>query len=186
MKHFAIPIIAAILACTLYVTSPNPYPNEINGMKIYGQYLKPLIPRKSDTAQVVQVLGSDERLELKDWKILALYYCAEDILTCSQGSRNDLLDTLEVTPKHRISLHRFKFPTVFSRSIGSVSEINVICDIYADEFGLEYWVVSEDFPVSEDSPSHRKGDLLMIRYGPRRATVQGRVQNQQSEDAGHD
>jgi hypothetical protein len=70
-----------------------------------------------------------------------------------------------------VSLQRFKFPAVFSRSYGGVSEINVTCDIYADEFGLEYWIVSKDFP------QHRKGDLLMIHYGPRRATDQGRVQH---------
>jgi len=171
VRHFAIPIVAALLACSLYATSHNPYPNEIKGLELYDLYLKPLIPGKSDTAQAVQVLGKNGNLKLKDWEIRALYSCAEDFLTCSQGPRNDLLATIEVTPKHRVSLRRFKFPTVFSHSDGSVSEINVTCDVYADEFGLEYWVVSEDFP------SHSKGDLLMIRYGPKRATVKGRVQN---------
>ena len=170
MKQFAIPIVAALLACSLYATSPNPYPNEINGLKLYDRYLKPLTPGKSDTAQVVQLLGKNEILELKDWRIRALYSCAEDVLTCSEGPRNDILARIEVTPKHRVSLKRFKFPVVFSRSTGGVSEINVTCDIYGDEFGLEYWVLSEDFP------SYRKGDLLMIRYGPRGATVQSRVQ----------
>jgi hypothetical protein len=170
VKHFAILIAGTLLACSLYATSPNPYPNEINGLKFYEQYLNPLTPHKSDTAQVVQVLGSNQGLELKDWRIRALYSCAEDFLTCSHGPRNDLLDTIEVTPRHRVSLRRFKFPALFSRGSGGVSEINVTCDIYADEFGLEYWIVSQDFP------SHRKGDLLMIHYGPRRATDQGQVQ----------
>jgi hypothetical protein len=170
VKQFAILIIGTPLACSLYATAPNPYPNEINGLKFYEQYLNPLTPHKSDNAQVVQVFGSGHGLELKDWRIRGLYSCAEDFLTCTHGPRNDLLDFIEVTPRHRVSLERFKFPTVFSRSVGAVSEINVTCDIYADEFGLEYWIVSHDFP------SHRKGDLLWIHYGLRRTTDQGRVQ----------
>lgn len=85
MKHFAILITGMLLACSPYATSPNPYPNEINGLKFCEQYLNPLTPHESDTAQVVQVLGSDQGLELKDWRILALYSCAKDFLTCSHG-----------------------------------------------------------------------------------------------------
>lgn len=169
MKHLAILFAGTVLASSFYATSPNPYPNEIKSLKFYEQYLAPLAPQKSDTAQVIQVLGSDQGLELKDWRIRALYSCTEDFLTCSHGPRNDLLAAIEVMPRHRVSLRRFKFPTVFSRSFGEVSEINVTCDIYTDEFGLEYWIVSKDFPP------HRKGDLLMIQYRPRRTTNQDRV-----------
>lgn len=91
MKHFAILIIAMLFACSLYCTPPNPYPNEIEGLKFYERYLNPLTPHKSDNAQVVQVFGSDQGLELKDWRIVALYSCPEDFLTCSHGPRNDLL-----------------------------------------------------------------------------------------------
>jgi hypothetical protein len=171
VKHFAILIIGTLLAFRLYGASPNPYPNEINGLKFYEQYLNPLTPHKSDAAQVVQALGSDQGRELKDWRISARYACAEDSPTCSHGSRNRLLDIIEVTPRNRVSLQRFKFPAVFSRISGSVSEINVTCDVYADDFGLEYWIASRDFPPL------RKGDLLMIHYGSRRATDQGRVQH---------
>ena len=171
MKYFGILIIGTLLGFGLYGASPNPYPNEINGLKFYQQFLKPLTPRKSDKAQVVQVLGSDHGLELKDWRINALYSCAEDSLTCSHGPRNDLLDTIVVTPRNRVSLQSFNFPVAFSHSYGDVSEINITCDVYADDFGLEYWIASRDFP------SHSKGDLLMIHYSSRRATDHGRVQH---------
>lgn len=89
-----------------------------------------------------------------------------DFLTCSHGPRNDPLSIIEIRPKHRVSLRHLNFPAAFSHSYGSVSEINVTCDINTDDFGLEYWVLSRDFP------SYRKGDLLMIRYGPSRAAGQ--------------
>ena len=82
---------------------------------------------------------------------------------CAEVVRQSTTDTIVVTPRNRVSLQRFKFPAVFSHSYGSVSEINVTCDVYVDDFGLEYWIASRDFP------SHRKGDLLMIHYGSRRA-----------------
>ena len=47
MKHFAILITGMLLACSPDATSPNPYPNEINGLKFYEQYLNPLTPRES-------------------------------------------------------------------------------------------------------------------------------------------
>jgi hypothetical protein len=104
---------------------------------------------------------------LKDWRIVPLYSCAEDVVTCSHGARNDRLAFIEVTPLHRVSLRRFKFPSAFSRSSGGVSEINVTCDVYTDDFGLQYWIVSRDFPT------YRKGDLLGIRYGaPRGAKAE--------------
>ena len=171
MKHFVVLPTALVLAASLCSAPLNPYPNEINGLNFYARYLAPLLPYKSDHKQVVQVLGSDERLELKDWRIGVLYSCAEDFLTCSHGPRSDPLDTIVVTPRHRVSLRRFTFPAAFSHGYGSVSEINVTCDVYTDEFGLEYWVISRDFPL------HKKGDLLEIHYGPRRAADKSGVQN---------
>ena len=88
-----------------------------------------------------------------------LYSCTEDFISCSHGPRNDPLDTIVITPKHRVSLRHLNFPMAFSHSQGGVSEINVTCDIYTDKFGLQYWVVSGHFP------SRKKGDLLMIEYG---------------------
>lgn len=149
-----------LLAVDLNAATTNPYPNEIKGYSFYAQYLAPLRPHQSDAKQVVQVLGSDQGLELKNWTVSALYSYSEDFITCSHGPRNDPLDAIVIRPKHRVSLRRLKFPPAFSHSYGGVSEINVICDVYTDRFGLEYWVVSGDFPP------YKKGDLLQIKYGP--------------------
>ena len=140
----------------------NPYPHELQGLKLYARYLAPLIPLQSDRMKVVQVLGSNEDIDLKNWKVTVLYSCKDDPLACTHGPRNDLVGAIEMVPKHRVSFRQIKMPLVFSRSVGGVSEINVACDIYSDDFGLEYWV------VSGNSPSHKNGDLLMIRYGPTR------------------
>jgi len=148
------------LAVGLNAATTNPYPNEIKGFSFYTLYLAPLRPSQSDAKQVAQVLGPSQFLDLENWRVVALYSCKEDSTTCSHGPRDDLLDTIVVTPKHRVSLRSLKFPPAFSHSQGGVSEINVTCDIYTDKFGLQYWVVSGDFP------SHKKGDLLRIEYGP--------------------
>jgi hypothetical protein len=160
-KRIAILIVGILTLPTLLAQEANPYPNELNGLKFYAQYLAPLRPLQSDTKQVEMVLGSDQRLESKDWTIGAYFSCTEDFLTCSHGPRSDLLEIIEITPKHRHSMLHVSFPAPFSVSYGSVSEINVPCRIYSDAFGLEYWV------VSKAQAQYKKGDLLMIRYGPR-------------------
>jgi hypothetical protein len=159
-KRIAILSVELLISFDLVAATPKPYPNELNGMRFYACYLAPLCPLRSDTKQVEQVLGSDQRLQSKDWKIAVLYSCKEDALTCSHGPRNDPLDTIVITPNHRVSMSHVKFPPAFAVSYGGVSEINVTCAIFSDAFGLEYWVVSSDFG------SYKKGDLLMIRYGP--------------------
>jgi hypothetical protein len=53
-----------------------------------------------------------------------------------------------------------KFPAAFKHNLGTVSEINVICDVYSDKYGLQYWV------LAEDSAEGKKGYLLQIVYGP--------------------
>ena len=164
MRKFVVCIFAGILIVSgIYAATPEPYPNEIKGLKFYARYLAPLRPGQSNTKQIIQVLGSDQGRDLKDWKIGVYFSCTEDFITCSHGPRNDPLGIIEITPKHRVSLRHFNFPAAFSHSYGGVSEINVTCDIYTDDSGLEYWVLSGNFP------SYRKGDLLMIRYGPSRA-----------------
>jgi hypothetical protein len=153
-------LLIIFIAADLCAATPNPYPNELKGMKFYERYLAPLRPGQSDTKQIIQVLGSDQGRDLKDWKIGVYFSCTEDFTTCSHGPRNDPLGFIEITPKRRVSLQHFIFSTAFSHSYGGVSEINVTCDVYTDNSGLEYWVLSGNFP------SYRKGDLLMIRYGP--------------------
>ena len=158
MKLSAILVGAALFASSTFAPR-NPYPNEIRGLKLYERYLQPLTPRKSDAAQVHKVLGSDGTLQLKDWRVVALYSYDEGDLICSHAGCADRLASVEVTPTHRVSLRGFKFPTTFSRSWGSISEINVACNVYSDDFGLEYWV------VSKSDRTYLMGDLLMIRYG---------------------
>lgn len=158
-KRVAILFIGIPISVALSQTPINPYPNELDGMQFYAQYLSPLQPLQSDEKQVVKVLGTDEGPELKDWRIQIYFSCKEGYPACSHGTQNDLLYSIEVTPKHRVSLRNAKFPAAFSRSYGSKSEINVACDIYKDAFGLEYWV------ISKRSRSHHKGDLLTIVYG---------------------
>jgi hypothetical protein len=159
MKSFFLTAVI-LIAADLHAAVTNPYPNEIKGLEFYERYLTPLRPLVSDSNQVIQVLGSDGRLELKDWRLMALYSCTQDFTTCSHGPRNDAFYAVEITPKRRVSLRHLKFPAAFSHSYGGVSEINVTCDVYTDQYGLQYWIVSSDFP------SHKKGDLLWIQYGP--------------------
>jgi hypothetical protein len=171
LNRVAVLLVGMLVVTDLYAASHNLYPNEIKGLRFYARYLAPLRPHQSNSQQVVRVLGLDQKLDLKDWRIDVQYSCYADLLTCSHGPRNDPLDTIVITPKHKVSLRHFKFPLTFSHSYGSVSEINVTCDIYADQFGLQYWVVSGDFP------SFKKGDLLKIEYGPRRPIDEPGVQN---------
>lgn len=167
LKRIAVLLAGILFVNDLLAATPNPYPNEVKGLRFYTQYLSPLKPLQSNTEQVEQVLGSDHLMELKDWRIGAYYSCGdEDFLTCSHRVGNQLLNFIEITPKHTVSMLHVKFPTTFSISYGGVSEINVTCKIYEDKFGLQYWVVSSDFP------SHKNGELLMIRYGPNRAAEQ--------------
>jgi hypothetical protein len=158
LKHFIL-IAGMLLASDLNVATDNPYPNEIKGFKFYARYLAPLRPLQSDEKQVVQVLGSDHGLDLKNWRVGVLYSCSEDFISCSHGPRNGPLDTIVITPKRRVSLQHLRFPETFSHSYGGVSEINVTCDVYTDKFGLQYWVVSGDFPP------RKIGDFLWIKYG---------------------
>ncbi|HKF50368.1 MAG TPA: hypothetical protein VKB38_23600 [Terracidiphilus sp.] len=160
LKPIVVLLAGFLIATDLLAATPNPYPNELKGLKFYARYLSPLRPLQSNQMEVEQVLGSKQGKELKDWKVVPLYSCKEDFLTCSHGPGNDPLDTIEITPKHRVSLRHVKFPKAFTVSYGSVSEINVACVTYTDAFGLQYWVVSGDFT------SHKSGDLLMIEYGP--------------------
>jgi hypothetical protein len=160
LKRVAVLIVGIIGATFAGAAAPNLYPNEIAGLKFYAGYLAPLRPMDSDVKAVVQVLGSDQGRDMKDWRIRALFSCTGD---CPPGSQHGPLASIVIAPKRRVSFKRIKLPAIFSHEYGSVSEINVSCDIYSDNFGLAYWV------VSGNSRSYKKGDLLWIEYGPARA-----------------
>ena len=105
-----------LAAANSAAVTKNPYPKELQGLKLYARYLGPLVPLQSNGMQVRQVLGLNEDLDSENW--------------------NDLVSTIVMLPKHRVSFRQLKMPPMFSRSVGGVSQINVACDIYSDDFGL--------------------------------------------------
>jgi hypothetical protein len=157
VNRVAILFLAGLISIVGHATPADPYPNEIGNLKFYDHYLSPLLPGRSDAKQVIQVLGSNQGKELEEWRIGVLYSCDGDPIPCSHDANR--LYEIQVTPTHRVSLSHQRFPSSFIHGYGAVSEINVTCDVYTDSFGLEYWVVSNNFP------SYRKGDLLRILYG---------------------
>jgi hypothetical protein len=159
VNRIAVVLLVALISFDLHASTPNPYPNEIGNLKFYVRHLTPLRPGHSDSKDVIQLFGSNQELQLNGWKIGVLYSCDDDPIVCSHGPRNDHLYQIVVTPKHRVSLRHSRFSSVFSHSFGTISEINVTCDVYKDSFGLEYWVVSRNYP------SYKEGDLLQVLYG---------------------
>ena len=81
------------------------------------------------------------------------------------------------------------FPAVFTRSSGGISEVNVICDVYSDSFGLQYWLYAEDSAGGKKATSWKSymdppdvlsdKPLARLRPGPRprqeRAAVNSRL-----------
>lgn len=128
------------------------YPNELHGFKFYTKYLSPLRPYASEIAAVVQVLGSDQGKTVDGWRLWPLY-------VGDAGPTKGRLAQVHVIPQKRVSMRRVKFPAAFSHSVGGISEINVLCDVYSDNDGLQYWL------YAEDSAFAKKGDLMHIVYG---------------------
>jgi len=142
--------------------SLTPYPNELPGFKFYTKYLDPLRPYVSNRRLVVRVLGSSQGIELGRWRILP-FFLGEGSNVNGHAWAEDVtgrLASIDIKPKERVSMLGVRFPAAFAHNLGSVSEINVSCDVYSDSFGLEYWV------YAEDSPAGKKGDLMRIVYGP--------------------
>jgi hypothetical protein len=156
-------LVFVVLATTFVATaSPNAYRHELAHFKFYAQYLSPLRPYISDLDSVTRVLGSDHSRELADWRIQALFVGKRNTVDGRPWSRDitGRLASIVVRPKKQVSMLNVKFPPTFIHSFASVSEINVSCDVYGDDSGLEYWIIGEDSAVS------KKGDLMQIEYGP--------------------
>jgi len=158
-------LILCCLALIATLTAPaagtgelSSYPNELPNLKFYDRYLKPLRPYISDKAAVVRILGSDQGKELDTWRIRP-FFVAQDERSTVQPDLVGRLAEIEITPKHRLSMFGMNFPKAFVYGGGSVSEINVSCDVYSDSSGLQYWILSENSKVG------KKGDLLRIVYG---------------------
>lgn len=135
-----------------HATSRNIYPHELPGFKLYLKYLSPLRPRISDEAEVIRVLASEQGKTVGGWRIWPLY-------VGDAGSAKGRLAEIQVIPQQPVSMRAVNFPPTFTYSAGTVSEINVNCDVYADNDGLQYWVYAEDSAVG------KKGDLMHIVYG---------------------
>jgi hypothetical protein len=176
MKHIKLPrigwqelIFAVVLVIVRALASAQStaqmlYPNELANFKFYDQHLSPLRPYISEKAAVVQAFGSDQGREFPGWRVL-VSFVGDYKLTTVNGhlwaqNISGRLASLEIIPSKRMSMRRVKFPPAFSHSYGFVSEMNVSCDVYSDDSGLEYWIYSENSRV------HKKGDLMCIVYGP--------------------
>jgi hypothetical protein len=142
-------LLASLTVC--YATSrPNPYPNELSRLKFYSKYLYPLIPGQSVRSDVVKVLGTDEPVELDQWRIVPEYTFP---MTPSHGQFPIIrLSGILITPKARVSMAGVKFPPAFTRRNGDISDASGgPFDVYVDRFGLAYWV-------------QKGGDLYQIEY----------------------
>jgi hypothetical protein len=161
---FLVFLLLAIQASAIATLSGNPYPNELPGFKFYGKHLAPLRPYVSDRTLVVHVLGSDQGIELSLWRIRPYFVGERSTVNGHPLAHNvtGRLASVSIKPKQRVSMLGVKFPAAFTHSFGGVAEINVECDIYRDNFGLEYWI------YAEDSAAGKKGDLMEIVYGPSR------------------
>jgi hypothetical protein len=149
-------------APTRAARNPNLYPNELPRFKFYVKYLAPLRPYVSELALVVRVFGSDQGISLAEWRMTP-YFLGKESTVNGHPWVTDLtgrLADIGVLPTKRVSLLGVEFPAVFTYSSGGVSEINVTCDVYTDDFGLQYWLYAEDSDVA------KKGDLMRIVYGP--------------------
>jgi hypothetical protein len=163
---FAVAVSVLLLSTATHaqVSTANPYPNEFKQFKFYNRYLAPLRPYVSEKGEVVQHLGSDQGANVTGWRI-AVYWVGDYKSNTVNGRlwKKDItgkLASLELIPTKPISMRNVRFPAAFSHSFGEVSEINVSCDVYTDQFGLQYWVYSEDSKVA------REGDLMKVVYGP--------------------
>jgi hypothetical protein len=136
------------------------YPNELEQLRVYAQYLEPLIPGTSTSSEVKQVLTVTHDRWDAEWRISPSFSCVADAKTCSHGgATSETLFMIELHPLHRVPMGGVRFSNAFKKIYGSVSEINIQCDVYGDQTGLQYWI------VAKDSSYGKKGDLYQIVYG---------------------
>jgi len=161
-RLLSIPILIGLIATTRGTTPSNPYPHELAHFRFYAKYLSPLKPFISDLDSVIRVLGSDTGRELAHWRIQPLFVGEGNTVDGHPWAKDitGRLASIVVRPKKRVSMSNAKFPPQFTHTLGGVSGINVSCDVYNDQSGLQYWIYAEDSAVG------KKGDLMEIRYGP--------------------
>ena len=93
-------------------------------------------------SSVVRVSGSDQGRELDKWQIRPYWAGDGKKLDCGAGVSWPMNGSRD--EPQSASLLRAKFSSVFTQSVGSVSEMNVSCDTYRDKCDTQYWIVSED------------------------------------------
>jgi hypothetical protein len=149
--------VLALLGITVFAsatpTAPNPYPNELQGFRLYAKFLAPLRPGVSSEDAVRQVLGTTSAVKRNGWTIQPFYTAiGGPVSNPTLGPVSDF----ELTPDAIIPFASVKFPPAFTHCHIGVSEVNLIFDVYEDRFGLAYWLHPED---------HR---LVTIVYGRKR------------------
>ena len=159
---FLMVVLAAIPISAKTPSSRNPYPNELRQFRFYVKHLAPLRPYISDRTAVVRVFGSSQGAEFGTWSFWP-HFVGDGNTIGGHPWAHDItgrLASIVIIPKVRVSMLGVKFPSTFTHGLGSMSEINVSCDVYSDSFGLQYWL------YAEDSGTQKKGDLMRIEYGP--------------------
>jgi hypothetical protein len=134
-------------------TTETPYPNELQGFKLYRKFLAPLRPGSSVEEAVRQVLGDTTAVKRNGWTIQPFYTTMGDPVS---NSTLGPLSHLELVPDALIPFGAVHFPPAFKHCHVMVSEVNVIFDVYGDRFGLEYWLHPQDH------------HLIRIVYGSKR------------------
>ncbi len=132
-----------------------PYPNELGGFKFYSKYLAPLLPGVSDARNARCLL---DRVRILGWKVGATYSYK------SGAGYNPTLGPLyqiALRPDGIIPMHSGSFPSAFKQHQTCLSELNICFEVYADRFGLEYWL------HQADSKWGSTGDLYRVVYGPK-------------------
>ena len=148
------------------IEPPTPrYPNELDGLKLYEQFLSPLEPGHSKPEETKKFLASLTGSLGSDWLIEPQFLCMADSETCSMGGEASLvLLFIGLRPRHVVSLKAIRFPSEFSKVPGVSREkqgsLEIHLDMYMDRAGLQYWV------LSEDSSAEKLGDLYRVMYGP--------------------
>jgi hypothetical protein len=162
-----------LLAFAVCVSSQSvQFSNELKSYEFYGKgKLKPLKLLISKLGDWESIFGKNCSASCdlnKDWRIS--FYSVDvkspKIVTENKIERkfflkpqyDNILWSIELMPKKRISFKNFRFPKAFEKSDGFISEINWSFDVYQDSNGLSYWILAENVR------DYQKGDLYRIEY----------------------
>src|SRR5262249_35904584 len=107
LQGFAVLLVIVPALAVGQATPHKMYPNELEHLKLYDQYLAPLRPYISLKAEIVQTLGSDQGKELAAWRIQVLFVgdYKSNTVNGHLWAQNITghLASLELIPKRRVS-----------------------------------------------------------------------------------